>query len=32
MPEGQSLNLGWRKRDVQYEENNDVPGLRQRAL
>ena len=32
MPEGKGINVGWRKRDVQYEENNDVPGLRQRAL
>lgn len=23
--------FGWRSRDVQYEENRDVPGLRQRA-
>ena len=25
-------NIGWQERDVQYTENKDVPGLRQRAL
>jgi hypothetical protein len=24
--------VGWNKRDVQYNENRDVPGLRQRAF
>jgi hypothetical protein len=33
LPEGVSLDaVGWTKRDVQYEERKDVPGLRQRAL
>jgi len=32
LPEGVQMQVGWDKRDVQYETNNDVPGLRQRAL
>jgi hypothetical protein len=32
LPEGVSMQIGWFKRDVQYEERKTVPGLRQRAL
>ena len=33
MPEGTSMDgVGWTKRDVSYEENRHVPGLRQRTL
>jgi hypothetical protein len=33
LPEGVAMNsVGWLKRDVQYDERKDVPGLRQRAL
>ena len=33
LPEGVSLDaLGWTTRDVQYKENRNVPGMRQRAL
>ena len=33
MPEGISMDsVGWTERDVSYEENRDVPGLRQRTL
>ena len=33
LPEGASMDgIGWTKRDVQFEENRDVPGLRQRTL
>ena len=33
MPEGASMDgIGWQERDVSYEENRNVPGLRQRAL
>jgi len=32
LPEGQCVPTNWNERDVQYEENRDVPGLRQRAL
>lgn len=33
LPEGQSLDaVGWQQRDVQYDENRNVPGLRQRPL
>jgi len=33
MPEGESMDgVGWQQRDVQYEENRNVPGLRQRPL
>jgi hypothetical protein len=31
-PEGIKLEVGWDARDVSYEENRDVPGLRQRPL
>jgi hypothetical protein len=31
-PEGMRVELGWGERDVQYNENRDVPGLRQRPL
>lgn len=31
-PPGVRLDLGWSERDVQYEENRDVPGMRQRPL
>ena len=31
-PEGVKVELGWPERDVQYNENRDVPGLRQRPL
>jgi len=33
LPEGASFDwIGWHARDVQYDENRDVPGLRQRPL
>ena len=32
LPEGQTVNLGWTQRDIQYEELRGVPGLRQRPL
>lgn len=33
LPEGVRFDgIGWSERDVTYEENRDVPGLRQRAL
>ena len=33
LPEGVSMDaVGWTTRDVQYVENKDVPGLRQRSL
>jgi len=32
LPEGQRVNVGWPERDVQYNENRDIPGVRQRAL
>jgi hypothetical protein len=33
LPEGARLNaVGWKDRDVQYEERRDVPGMRQRKL
>ena len=33
LPEGVSMDaIGWHKRDVQYEEHKDIPGMRQRAL
>ena len=32
LPEGTKLELGWPQRDVQYDENRTVPGLRQRPL
>ena len=32
LPFGVSMQVGWQTRDVQYETNDDVPGLRQRAL
>jgi hypothetical protein len=31
-PPGERIPVGWDERDVQYEENRDVPGIRQRAL
>lgn len=31
-PPGERLPIGWQERDVQYEENRAVPGIRQRAL
>jgi hypothetical protein len=33
LPEGVRMQgIGWQERDVQYNENRDVPGLRQRPL
>jgi hypothetical protein len=32
LPEGTRFGLGWVQRDVSYEENKDIPGMRQRAL
>jgi hypothetical protein len=32
LPEGVRLPVGWQNRDVQYDENQHVPGLRQRPL
>ena len=33
LPEGVSMDaIGWHKRDVQYAEHKDVPGMRQRSL
>ena len=32
MPEGFKFPIGWKERDVQYEENRHVPGMRQRPL
>jgi hypothetical protein len=32
LPEGARMPVGWTERDVQYDENRNVPGLRQRAL
>ena len=33
LPEGARFDsIGWSKRDVQYEENRNVPGMRQRKL
>ena len=33
LPEGVRMHgVGWQKRDVQYVENKNVPGLRQRSL
>jgi len=32
LPEGQCVPTNWNERDVQYAENRNVPGLRQRAL
>jgi hypothetical protein len=29
---GERIPVGWDERDVQYEENRDTPGIRQRAL
>ena len=31
-PEGVQIGVGWPTRDVSYEENRDVPGMRQRPL
>jgi len=32
LPEGERLPVGWNQRDIQYEENRNVPGIRQRPL
>jgi hypothetical protein len=32
LPPGERLPVGWNERDVQYDENRDVPGIRQRSL
>jgi len=32
LPEGVRFGMGWAQRDVQYDENKGVPGLRQRPL
>ena len=32
LPEGEKVNLGWKDRDISYDEINHVPGLRQRPL
>ena len=32
LPVGAYFGLGWVNRDVQYEENRNVPGMRQRPL
>ena len=33
LPEGARFDsIGWSKRDVQYDENRNVPGMRQRKL
>jgi hypothetical protein len=32
LPPGERMPVGWNDRDVQYEENRDTPGIRQRAL
>jgi hypothetical protein len=33
LPEGESMDgIGWQKRDVNYEENRNIPGMRQRPL
>jgi hypothetical protein len=32
LPEGERVPVGWQERDVQYEENKNVPGIRQRPL
>lgn len=32
LPEGVRIPVGWTDRDVQYEENRHVPGMRQRTL
>lgn len=32
LPEGATFGMGWFERDVQYDENRFVPGLRQRPL
>ena len=31
-PPGVRIEVGWEEADVQYEENRDIPGMRQRAL
>ena len=31
-PPGVQIGVGWPTRDVSYEENRDVPGMRQRPL
>jgi hypothetical protein len=31
-PPGVTINVGWEQRDVTYDENRDVPGMRQRPL
>lgn len=32
VPSGTMLSVGWSTRDVQYDENRNVPGMRQRPL
>lgn len=32
LPEGMRVPVGWPERDVSYEENRNVPGMRQRPL
>jgi len=32
LPEGKKMEVGWTERDVDYTENRNVPGMRQRAL
>jgi hypothetical protein len=32
LPEGERIPCGWQERDVQYDENRNVPGIRQRPL
>ena len=32
LPEGVSMGIGWMNRDVSYDENKNVPGMRQRTL
>ena len=32
LPEGERMDVGWKDRDVSYNERRDVPGLRQRPL
>jgi hypothetical protein len=32
LPPGERVGLGWTTQDVSYEENRDVPGMRQRTL
>jgi hypothetical protein len=32
LPEGERVPVGWSERDVRYDENRDVAGMRQRPL